>query len=131
MTPRYHRFNAPTVKRILEHFPDLEPSQAGQIRAMILRKADPREVSPACDRWVRQCFNTPRIEEQILCAIDEILGTYGIEGWSSDTGRRGVTYCNTGDTYARTFALVPDWPDVAFLICDLEYLADYFGPESL
>jgi hypothetical protein len=78
---------------------------AQRILAMIRGELDPREESEQCDRWVRQCYNEPSRAEQVLYAADELLGTYGVEGCADDDGRDGVSYCNTGDTYAATLFL--------------------------
>jgi hypothetical protein len=33
------------------------------------------------------------------------LGSYGVEGWSSEDGRRGVDYLNYGDPYEATLLI--------------------------
>lgn len=78
---------------------------ARTILDMIEGRRDPREVSEACDQWVRWCYNTPTREEQALHAADDLLGTCGVEGYADEDGRGGVSYCNTGDTYALTLFL--------------------------
>ncbi len=52
---------------------------AHKILAMIAGDLDPREVSNACDVWVRQCHNEPWRTEQVMAAANELLGTYGVE----------------------------------------------------
>ena len=92
---------------------------AETILAMINGEKDPREVSEQCDRWVRQCYHEPSHDEQVLEAADELLGTYGTEGWADSDGRDGVSYCNTGDAYALTLCLdhgtfkVTSWGSIA------------------
>jgi len=78
---------------------------AARILDMIDGRADPCKVSPACAAWVRQCLHPPEWDEQVLCAADELLGTYGVEGVADVDGLDGVSYCNTGDTYEDTLFL--------------------------
>jgi hypothetical protein len=60
----------------------------------------------------------PTIREGIMQAADLLLDTCGVEGWASEDGRSGVSYCNTGDSYARTLILddgefkVTSWADL-------------------
>lgn len=82
-----------------------DKATARTILAMIKGEKDPREVSEKCDTWIRQCFHDPSHEDQVMCAVDELLGTFGVEGEADDDGRDGYTYCNTGDTYAPTLFL--------------------------
>lgn len=77
--------------------------KARVLRNLLEGKIEPRELSPACDRWVRQCHNDPSHVEQVMCAADEWLGTYGVEAIFGDSVTEPrFSYCNTGDTYALT-----------------------------
>ena len=69
---------------------------------------------PATERWVRSCYHTPHAAEIALHAIDMLIGCFGVEGWALDNGRGGVSYANTGESYAPTIALItggwaPEW----------------------
>lgn len=72
--------------------------------------------------WTRQCYHAPSSIEQLLCALNEVLGGYGVEyiankhiPWKAD-----YAYINMGDTYAVTLLykyatdsfLVGTWGDV-------------------
>ncbi len=91
--------NLANLKRITDE------DTARRILSMIDGDTNPREVSEAADRWARQCYNEPWRDELIMCAADELLGTYGVEGSADEDGRDGWSYCNTGDTYAPTLFL--------------------------
>lgn len=75
------------------------------IRELMAGSVDPRTVSARCDSWVLSCYSIPSRDEQIMTACDELLGTCGVEGFCSEDGTRGVSYCNTGDPYALTLRL--------------------------
>ena len=78
---------------------------AHKILRMMEGEADPRAESAACDRWVRQCHHMPSHDDQVMEAANELLGLFGVEGCADSDGRDGVSYCNTGDTYADTLVL--------------------------
>jgi len=90
-------------RKRLETITDAETAE--RIARIIDGDEDPRDV-PETDAWVRSCYHEPDHEEQAIHAADVLLGTYGVEGWASEDGRSGVSYCNTGDTYAPTLFLV-------------------------
>jgi hypothetical protein len=85
--------NLTALKRIADE------ETARKILGMIRGELDPREVSERCDTWVRACYHEPSIDEQIMEAANELLGTYGVEGYCSEDGRRGASFCNSGDSY--------------------------------
>jgi len=67
---------------------------------------------PRAAEWVRSCYHPPRPRELKLAALDELLGTYGVEviqsleAWTdSYHGSIIASYLNTGDTYAPTLLL--------------------------
>lgn len=61
------------------------------------------ESFPCCADYVRQCHHEPGIRVLCRMAINNLLGTDGVEhlGQSRHT-RNHVYYCNAGDTYAVT-----------------------------
>jgi hypothetical protein len=80
---------------------------ADKILGMISGELDPCEVSERTDRWERQCFHRPTDPELILDAACDLLGIGEVQGWTRPSDyTRGISYCNTGDTYALTLALV-------------------------
>jgi hypothetical protein len=91
------------LRASLERITDADT--AARIVRFIDGDEDPRSV-PETDAWVRACYHEPGADEQALHAADVLLGTYGVEGWASDDGRSGVSYCNAGDTYEPTLFLV-------------------------
>lgn len=117
-----------TSKRYLLEICDSDT--ADKILAMIAENLDPREVSESCDAWVRQCYHDPPHDAQVLHAANELLEMHGVEGWPASHSdlRLGVSYCNTGDLYARTLALVPDgrWGGHKFTVTSFEALANRF-----
>ena len=92
------------IQRCLE----VDTHTARTVSRLVHGKAHPCEVSTVCDRWVSRCILYPDIHEQILCAINQLIGGYGIEAlweddekrWSCD--RPDSLYVNTGDTYTAT-----------------------------
>lgn len=68
------------------------------------------EKFPRTQSWVNQCWNMPKVVEIRRHAVDEALGTYGVERVCSDDqpgglrirGGRELEYCNTGDSYGQT-----------------------------
>ncbi len=102
-----------------------DPDTARRILDMIEGELDPCEVSPAADQWSRSCYTFPPREEEVMYAVNELLGGYGIEGWADESDpRSGVSYVNTGDTYALTLALVRG----RFMVTSYEQLATRYGP---
>jgi hypothetical protein len=66
------------------------------------------ETSPVVQDLVRRCCHEPTFAHKAMAAIDEALGTFGVEAARSlkflDSYRGDVlaTYCNTGGTYDMT-----------------------------
>jgi hypothetical protein len=94
----------PSVKRIASML-NLDTATARKVRGLMdgtiaaSSVADPRTYRPS--------DNGSALHR--LDAIDMVLGTCGVEGWADPTDyRHGVSYCNTGDTYAATICLITD-----------------------
>lgn len=93
-----------TIQQIAERL-KIEPEKAKLIQALLYKKnVDPCKLSKACEKWVHQCYNEPSREEKIMCAIDDIIGTHGVEAiWSIHNEFKPLfTYCNAGDPYVTT-----------------------------
>lgn len=64
------------------------------------------ETSLAVRGWLRHCYHRPSKRELIMRAIDEELGTFGVEAITSGPEQElHANYCNTGDSYAPTVLL--------------------------
>jgi hypothetical protein len=79
---------------------DLNPQQESNIRKILSNKLDPKEFSHV-RQWLSQCFNTPRLDEQKMCAFDQILFGFGVESvegeWQNGYwGNILFTYVNMG-----------------------------------
>jgi hypothetical protein len=64
--------------------------------------------------WINQCYHKPRASEIALEALNELLGTHGVEvirderfhcPFDSYLGDIVASYLNTGDAYATTILL--------------------------
>lgn len=103
--------NFPSVKRIMEIGVDQETAVKvraimGGTRAFVL------DTSEAAETANRQSYNPHARHYLKMLAIDQLLGTYGVEG------DENIEYCNTGDSYALTVIYhegrfkVSSWGDV-------------------
>lgn len=109
--------NTPSIKTIMQT--GCSKAEAIKIKAIMQSTSKDYVIdnSHACQSWVRQCYNMPRLHELKLHAIDEILNTHGVEYFS--TNKSSVYYCNAGDTYATTIMRVNGryrvgcWGDIA------------------
>ncbi len=83
-------------------------------------KKDPMDFMSVQD-WVRQCYNLPSKVGLIMCAANELLGGFGVEGlnqedayvnnyWRDCIG----LYVNMGDTYDNT--VIWDTENSSFII---------------
>jgi len=120
----------PSIKT-LQQIPGVDRAKAHKLRLMLEGNLKPRDVSPACDMWVRQCFNAPSTHEQVLAAANEIIGGHGVESlnrcesdYHTDDGVRfcpPYSYVNLGDPYICTLMrnhttgryIVSSWGDIA------------------
>ena len=97
---------APSIKTLNQHF---SPDHSEQIRGLIKRKIDPENYE-SVQRWLKQCYNRPSEDSLVMCAIDEILGGFGVEairGRYIDAYHYDIQACyvNQGDTYDTTILL--------------------------
>jgi hypothetical protein len=97
----------PSVKRIASML-NLDTATARKVRGLMDGTIDPYTVEGMED-WRRQLYSQPARSHAKIEAIDRVLETCGVEGWADPTDyRHGVSYCNTGDTYAATICLITD-----------------------
>lgn len=136
------RYDVPPIDVILTLGVDQETAE--KIHGVLAGTLNPREVSPACDRWIRACYNEPDLDghEVKLAACNELLETCGVEGLTiegesyTDEGIRmcpPFSYCNMGDTYDTTLIrdhehgqwIISSWGDVYEEYCQEHKIGDY------
>jgi len=104
--------NRPSMETLYACFPGVHYTNLEIIRALWSRDLsaqDLREMFEPADHRYRQCYTSPDFDDLLMHVFDHLLGTTGIEGWTiGDSMTEGVSYCNTGDTYAMTIGLTPD-----------------------
>lgn len=127
---------APSVKTLLSAFPDLSHKDALLIRRLAHETDSPDTLAntidqfvPGTARYVRSMYSNPYDSHMwrvtvVLHAINEILGTYGVEALGPARGSSQSTpyeYLNTGDPYTTTLIYkratdtlsVGAWGDIA------------------
>jgi hypothetical protein len=94
-----------------QNIKDAWPDQANQIISLISGDLDP-ETFNQVQSWTRQCYNLPRDDELIMCAINELIEGHGVEAiryddMYIDSYHQDIvaTYVNMGDTYNTTILL--------------------------
>jgi hypothetical protein len=90
-----------SVKRIADSL-QIPLASATIVKGLIAGKitVEGNSLFPATNKWIDRCYHTPALYEQVLSALDEILGTFGVECVEID--KEHLYYCNTGDTYETT-----------------------------
>jgi len=114
----------PTVKTIMRTGCDIDTAK--KIRLLFEGKLNPSEVSNNCAKWVGSCYNEPMKYEQILCAVDDLLGNHGMEFLRCHNGHN-YTYSNTGDTYAVT--VIRDHYSLRWLVTSWGDLVEKYGAD--
>ncbi len=97
--------NYPSIKRIASVL-NIDQSLAKQIRGLMDGDLSPQDV-PTTKQGVDGCYGVPYSDEQVMHAIDRLLGNHGVEGLGEALGSYygdapQYSYSNTGDTYAGT-----------------------------
>lgn len=93
------QYKAPSMQT-LQGLHWLSESQKQQIRQLIRGEVDPQQYETVRE-WVEHCSHEPEWIEQVMCAIDEVIETHGVEAiWHK--GKVKVLYCNTGEAYQAT-----------------------------
>lgn len=79
-------------------------------RKLIKDIADPLLVSQAARDLHWRCHNPPSHHYLLMTALNDLLGTHGVEyiGSAHTTNGPPVEYLNTGDTYAATVVYYRD-----------------------
>ena len=127
---------APSAKTLLSKFKQLSAEDAKLIRAIAAASADGDDLKklidarvPATASYVRSMHSDPYRSKLwrttvALHAMNEVLGTHGVEGLGPPRGgdyAPPYEYLNTGDTYAATLIydrdrdrlFVGSWGDIA------------------
>jgi hypothetical protein len=121
----------PSIKTIQAKL-KLTPERARTVRKLMTGELDPMAFA-SVEAWVAQCYNRPRRSEMIMCALNEVLETHGVEAidgsdWvDSFHGHIRYTYCNTGDAYGATVVL--DSKTGNFLVTDWGSLVEAMEQE--
>ena len=104
----------PTIKTLTKY--DIPEPQT--VRGLMEGSIDPESFA-SVQRWVSQCHNLPSQVELALCAINEVINGFGVEGIPDEDYREpGVSYVNRGDTYTPTIKhngqrwIVGDWGSI-------------------
>ena len=99
---------------------NLDETTAKTVLGLIDENINPFDFQSVRD-WVAQCYNTPSTCELIMCALNEVLGGFGVEAitderfpFDSYWGNIGATYVNMGDSYIPT--ILRDRQD-NFIVC--------------
>jgi len=71
-------------------------------------------------------FHPSHVACKMLQEANEIfeLDYYGVEGWSLDSGKKGVNYLNSGDPYVPTIFALADFESIEFKIDAMENVLD-------
>jgi len=117
----------PSVKTLM-NIPRVDKEKALELRKILKANKSSlllllEEKYPLTYKWRLSCFNEPWLSEVRAEALNECLGTYGVEYMPhpKDTCTEffGATYLNAGDPYATTLVRwrgiwrVGCWGDIA------------------
>lgn len=96
------RFNAPSLAKLIDAFPSIDPDSLKAVRRLIRGEMKPREVL-ATDEYARHCGFTKTIYPHLtLHAIDTLLQNHGVECIEDINDEVVAEYSNSGDSYAPT-----------------------------
>jgi len=121
----------PTIKTLTKY----DIPEPKTVRGLMDGSIDPESfVSVHCPGWryaagggiwhsskttFSQCYNQPSQVELALCAINEVINGFGVEGIPDEDYREpGVSYVNRGDSYTPTIIhngqrwIVGDWGSI-------------------
>ena len=75
---------------------NLTKQQESNIKLILSNQLDPKEFS-SVRFWINQCFNLPSLNEQKMCAFNQILFGFGVESVEGDW--QNGYWCNILFTY--------------------------------
>ena len=99
----------PTVKTLTKY----DIPEPKTVRGLMDGTIDPESFA-SVERWVSECYRRPSRVELALCAIDEVIDGFGVEGipddYSAPAGslmnkwdsQASISYVNRGDSYTPT-----------------------------
>ena len=88
----------PTVKTLTKY----DIPEPKTVRGLMDGSIDPESFA-SVQRWISESYNLPSRFELALCAIDEVINGFGVEGIpDEDYSKPGVSYVNRGDSYTPT-----------------------------
>ena len=94
--------------------------RAKEVRELLEQKRKTADYQSVRE-WEKRCYIRPRYGERLMCAINEILGGFGVELLTRDGELTPeYEYINTGDAYTLTIVrdcttgrlLVTTWGDI-------------------
>lgn len=107
----------PSIKTLSK----VNPDKAREIRELLEKKRSTRTYASVQD-WIKACYHEPRYAERLLCAMNEIIGGYGVEAIYRHEGDLAprYEYINLGETYTPTIMrdcatgriFVSDWGSI-------------------
>ncbi len=95
--------NLPSVKTLKEVFRD----NTKEARMLLEGKKKTTEYD-CVNELVSSCWHKPKYTDRVLCALDYLAGTYGVERQEEGCNVKSpaFAYLNTGDMYAPTLMLI-------------------------
>ena len=95
--------NLPSVKSLSAVFGE----RAKEARELLEGKRKTTDYE-SVRAWERSCYHRPGYTDRVLCALNEIADTYGVERIEAGINARSpaVEYLNAGDTYTTTLCLI-------------------------
>lgn len=93
-------YRVPSLKT-LQRLEWATDAQRQAIRALI-RGTTPPDDHASVRQWEAQCYHPLSHLAKLLCALDEVCETSGVEVIETPEGGIQAEYLNTGDTYTTT-----------------------------
>ena len=107
---------SPSIKTLTELTRDTDIAK--QAKRIFRMSRDELLNLPAGAAREKECYHPPKLWDLRMHCLDALLGTFGIEGFTTRKGEH-VEYLNAGDTYAATIVYfrgnyrVSTWGDYA------------------
>ena len=101
--------NSPSVRAIRAAFPYLPRGAATAIKKMMTGDLPEEALNayPAAAARIQECYHPPTYNDKALHVMDSLLSTFGVAGACVRNAMYdGMSYCDTGDTYATTIVLL-------------------------
>jgi hypothetical protein len=88
--------NTPSINTLRQVFGE----NAKKAKRVLSMTREQLELTLVGRQRVQECYNPPRTEDIRLHVLNELAGTYGVEGIETPDG--WIEYLNSGDTYTVT-----------------------------